>query len=66
MGFLDKVRGKEAKAGGMVTDPVCGMTIEPAKAAGTSTYEGKTVHFCSASCKQKFDANPEKFAAQLA
>ena len=23
-------------------DPVCGMTVDPAKAAGSSTHEGKT------------------------
>ena len=44
-------------------DPVCGMTVDPAKAAGSSKYGGKTVYFCSAGCKQKFDTNPEKYLA---
>jgi YHS domain-containing protein len=43
-------------------DVVCGMQIDPAKAAGTSQYNGKTFYFCSASCQQKFDANPARYA----
>lgn len=43
-------------------DPVCGMTVDPAKAAGQSTYQGTTFFFCSAGCKRKFDAAPEQYA----
>ena len=43
-------------------DPVCGMEIDPATAAGRSEYEGETFHFCSPACKGKFDAAPEEFA----
>ena len=35
----------------MEKDVVCGMQIDPAKAAGTSEYQGKTYYFCSKSCK---------------
>jgi YHS domain-containing protein len=42
-----------------VVDPVCGMQVDPAKAAGKSEYKGKTYHFCSDYCKRTFDANPE-------
>jgi YHS domain-containing protein len=45
-----------------VKDPVCGMTIEDKDAAGTSIYQGKTYFFCSTSCKEKFDKNPEAYA----
>jgi P-type Cu+ transporter len=38
------------------TDPICGMTIDPATAAGTSTRDGETVYFCSRPCKSMFDA----------
>jgi len=37
-------------------DPVCGMTVDPARAAGVSEREGVRYYFCSAGCKQKFDA----------
>jgi YHS domain-containing protein len=31
----------------------------------TSTYKGKTVAFCCNNCKGQFDANPEKFVANI-
>jgi len=46
----------------MEKDVVCGMQVDPAKAAGTSEYQGKTYYFCSTNCKAKFDANPAQFA----
>jgi len=42
-------------------DPVCGMTVDPARAAGSSEYQNKTYHFCSAGCVAKFEADPEKY-----
>ena len=42
----------------MEQDVVCGMHVEPARAAGKSEFNGKTYYFCSTSCKAKFDANP--------
>ena len=50
--------------GVMEKDPVCGMQVEPAKAAATSQYQGKSIYFCSQACKQKFDANPASYAAK--
>ena len=44
-----------------VRDPVCGMTVKPESAAGQSSYGGHTHFFCSAGCKQKFDANPTRY-----
>ncbi|MGQ0535058.1 MAG: YHS domain-containing protein [Methanobacteriota archaeon] len=58
MGFLDKIRGKE---GSTTKDPVCGMTVEPAKAAGSSAHGRATFYFCSPSCKSKFDADPHRY-----
>ncbi|HEX6083876.1 MAG TPA: YHS domain-containing protein [Thermoanaerobaculia bacterium] len=49
-----------------VTDPVCGMTIDPATAVGTSSYDGTTWHFCSRGCETKFDAAPALFAGKTA
>jgi len=43
-----------------VHDPVCGMDIDPATAAGTSEYKGQTYYFCSLGCKKSFDKEPEK------
>ena len=48
----------------LVKDPVCGMDVDPAKAAGKSDYKGKTYYFCSDYCKKQFDANPEAILGQ--
>jgi P-type Cu+ transporter len=45
----------------MEKDVVCGMQVDPAKAAGSSQYNGKIYYFCSAGCKAKFDANPRQY-----
>ncbi len=49
-----------------VTDPVCKMSIEDSEATATSTYKGITYYFCSRSCKDKFDSNPELFLEEKA
>jgi Cu+-exporting ATPase len=36
-------------------DPVCGMTVDPARAAGKSERDGEAYYFCSTMCKEKFD-----------
>jgi len=45
-------------------DPVCGMEVDPKKAAGRSTFRGIVYYFCSLACKQEFDANPTKLLMQ--
>jgi RND family efflux transporter MFP subunit len=42
-------------------DPVCGMTVQVAKTAPKSIYDGKTYYFCSESCKRKFDKDPKSY-----
>jgi P-type Cu+ transporter len=45
----------------MVTDPVCGMQIEPDDAAGTAEHEGTTYYFCSQACLDAFEADPTAY-----
>ena len=45
------------------TDPVCGMQVDEQKAAGQSEYDGQTYYFCGQGCKDRFDQNPEQYAA---
>jgi Cu+-exporting ATPase len=47
-------------------DPVCGMEVDPAHAAGSSTHAGQTIYFCSLHCKAKFDANPAAYIGDVA
>lgn len=42
----------------MVRDPVCGMSVDPLKTAHHHAFQGKTHHFCSARCLEKFRADP--------
>lgn len=46
-----------------VTDPVCGMTVDPATAAASAEYEGRTYYFCSQACATSFKADPAKYSA---
>jgi len=43
------------------TDPVCGMTVETGSAK-SSLYRGQAYYFCSAACRDKFEASPSAFA----
>jgi Cu+-exporting ATPase len=52
-----------APAGETGLDPVCGMTVDPATSKHRSEHGGRTFHFCSAGCKAKFEAAPERFLA---
>jgi Cu+-exporting ATPase len=45
----------------MATDPVCGMTVDPEKAADRVEHEGETFYFCSKGCAAKFRAEPAKY-----
>ncbi len=44
-------------------DPVCGMMVDPQKAAGKVEHNGKAYYFCSARCAERFRNEPEKFLA---
>src|SRR5262245_24496970 len=55
--------GDEA-AGGSHIDPVCGMTVDPATAAGSFIYAGHEYYFCSRHCLEKFKANPAAYVGQ--
>jgi uncharacterized membrane protein YraQ (UPF0718 family)/YHS domain-containing protein len=45
-------------------DPVCGMTVDKLKTPFRSEWKGKTFYFCSQGCKERFDAEPERFLDQ--
>lgn len=44
-----------------VIDPVCGMSVDTRAGKPSFDYEGKTYHFCSARCREKFSADPEHY-----
>ena len=55
--------GMSSQATGREIDPVCGMQVDPAKAAGSHEHHGKTYYFCGKSCLERFKANPDSFLA---
>jgi Ala-tRNA(Pro) deacylase len=46
----------------LLTDPVCGTTVDEHWAAGRSDYRGEVYYFCSLHCKMEFDDNPYAYA----
>jgi P-type Cu+ transporter len=42
-------------------DPVCGMRVDPATARHRATHKSKDYYFCSGRCRERFEAEPEKF-----
>ncbi len=44
-----------------VLDPVCGMTVDPQRAAGAVEHRGQKYYFCSKGCASKFEADPAKY-----
>ena len=51
----------DAENNPVLTDPICGMTVDPQEAAGKFEYGGRTYYFCSTHCLEKFRADPEKY-----
>src|SRR5690606_4156970 len=44
-----------------VKDPVCGRDVDPHTAKHRTEHEGRPYYFCSAGCKAKFEADPDKY-----
>ena len=44
-----------------VVDPVCGMSVSPATAAGHFEHQGHTYYFCGKGCLARFSADPERY-----
>lgn len=47
-----------------VLDPVCGVAIDPDRAAGKLDYAGETFYFCSTDCRVRFQEDPGLFIGQ--
>ncbi|MFO0863267.1 MAG: heavy metal translocating P-type ATPase [Gemmataceae bacterium] len=50
-----------AAPAGTHIDPVCGMPVDPATAAGSVEHDGATYWFCSTSCVRKFRTDPDQY-----
>src|SRR5262249_20674281 len=55
--------GHGADPDGSLTDPVCGMTVDPATSRHSADHAGRTFYFCSVRCRTKFAAEPARYLA---
>ena len=53
--------GKQGGAENTVIDPVCGMSVDPATTSHGAADGEKDYFFCSAGCRTKFIADPERY-----
>ncbi len=52
---------RDAAAPGTVTDPVCGMPVDPETTRHRTEHAGKQYFFCGPRCLERFTAEPERF-----
>ncbi|RYB07965.1 heavy metal translocating P-type ATPase [Lichenibacterium ramalinae] len=52
-----------AGAASAAKDPVCGMTVDPAKTRHHADHAGTTYHFCCDGCRGRFVADPARYLA---
>jgi len=57
-------RNRERLGGGAgyALDPVCGMQVEKANAPAQASHEGTGHFFCSDHCRERFEANPNRYS----
>jgi YHS domain-containing protein len=45
----------------MATDPVCGMKVDDKNPQYRAQFAGKKYTFCSETCRQEFESNPDEY-----
>jgi len=53
-------------AAALTVDPVCGMTVDPARTPHKAQHDGQAHFFCSAGCREKFIADPARYLKETA
>jgi adenylate cyclase len=56
------VVGVDENADHLAIDPVCQMAVDPERAVGRLTLEGKAYYFCSLTCVAAFAQHSERYA----
>jgi uncharacterized membrane protein YraQ (UPF0718 family)/YHS domain-containing protein len=60
--WLHRNQARFGGGDGYAKDPVCGMQVEIAHSPAGARSHGHAVHFCSEHCRDRFVAQPERFA----
>ncbi|SFD39333.1 heavy metal translocating P-type ATPase [Devosia psychrophila] len=60
----DHARHGHGHVAGVVKDPVCGMSIDPATAKFSAEHVGETFYFCSVKCHDKLVADPAAYLTE--
>jgi Cu+-exporting ATPase len=58
---VDKATGSGVGVDGKALDPVCGMSVNPATSPHHADHAGHHYAFCSAGCRSKFVAAPDRY-----
>jgi Cu+-exporting ATPase len=61
MSTMDPAMPNEGASTEPAIDPVCGMSVVPARAAATTRHDGVDYWFCSRNCHAKFTADPDRY-----
>ena len=62
--WLARNRGRLGGGVGYAIDPVCAMQVRRSDAPATSRHAGMTYYFCSDRCRERFNADPERFTSR--
>jgi Cu+-exporting ATPase len=57
--------GTQGNRAGSTQDPVCGMTVDPLRAAGKADFNGQAFYFCSEGCEHRFKADPKRYLSSV-
>jgi len=60
--WMAKNRSRFGGGSGYAIDPVCGMQVRTSDAPAQIHYNGSTFYFCADRCRDRFVADPERFA----
>lgn len=58
---MDTQNTRIAQPTSVEKDPVCGMTVDPARAKATHEHAGRKYYFCCVGCMEKFKVDPQKY-----
>ncbi|HEX3406179.1 MAG TPA: HAD-IC family P-type ATPase, partial [Caulobacteraceae bacterium] len=53
----------DVAANRLAKDPVCGMSVDAGQTAHHAAHGGRAFHFCSAGCRTRFEADPDRYLA---